>query len=103
MRITCYQTFATGADKSNIWYRQKMKNPWKQGMIIQVGPQPRSYIIQGNDGTVYRRHRVFIRPDNARSDSGVGSVIYSTVDHELGYTVWNIWLFDAACYRAASK
>ncbi|GFT92556.1 hypothetical protein NPIL_526441 [Nephila pilipes] len=40
-----------------------MKKPWKQGTIIQVGPQPRSYIIKGEDGGVFRRNRFQIRQD----------------------------------------
>ncbi|GFQ67086.1 integrase catalytic domain-containing protein [Trichonephila clavata] len=32
---------------AKVWFKQKMKEPWKQGTIIQVGPQPRSYIIKG--------------------------------------------------------
>ncbi|GFY79268.1 integrase catalytic domain-containing protein [Trichonephila inaurata madagascariensis] len=31
---------------AKVWFKHKMKEPWKQGTIIQVGPQPRSYIIQ---------------------------------------------------------
>ncbi|GFY69014.1 integrase catalytic domain-containing protein [Trichonephila inaurata madagascariensis] len=29
---------------AKVWFKHKMKEPWKQGTIIQVGPQPRSYI-----------------------------------------------------------
>ncbi|GFW63933.1 hypothetical protein TNCV_706391 [Trichonephila clavipes] len=46
-----------------------MKEPWKQGTIIQVGPQPRSYIIKGEDGGVFRRNRFHIRQDNTENDN----------------------------------
>ncbi|GFS97773.1 integrase catalytic domain-containing protein [Nephila pilipes] len=42
---------------AKVWFKHKMKKPWKQGTIIQVGPQPRSYTIKGEDGGVFRRNR----------------------------------------------
>ncbi|GFQ98086.1 hypothetical protein TNCT_603761 [Trichonephila clavata] len=46
-----------------------MKKPWKQGTIIQVGPQPRSYIIKGEDRGVVRRNRFHIRQDYTENDN----------------------------------
>ncbi|KAB0794830.1 hypothetical protein PPYR_11669 [Photinus pyralis] len=34
---------------------------WIQGKITQVGPEPKSYIIQSRDGMHYRRNRVHIK------------------------------------------
>lgn len=48
---------------ARVWFRHKMKKPWKQGTIVQIGPQPRSYLIKGKDGGFYRRNRYHIRPD----------------------------------------
>lgn len=50
-------------DKARVWFRQNINEPWKQGTVMQIGPQPRSYIIKGIDGNVYRRNRFYIRPD----------------------------------------
>ncbi|GFQ88289.1 hypothetical protein TNCT_727461 [Trichonephila clavata] len=46
-----------------------VKKPWKQGTIIQVGPQPCSYIIKGEDGRVFRRNRFHIRQDYIEDDN----------------------------------
>ncbi|GFY67498.1 integrase catalytic domain-containing protein [Trichonephila inaurata madagascariensis] len=46
---------------AKVWFKHKMKDPWKQGTIIQVGPQPLSYIIKGEDGGVFRRNKFHIR------------------------------------------
>ncbi|GFR22219.1 integrase catalytic domain-containing protein [Trichonephila clavata] len=52
-----------------VWFKHKMKETWKQRTIIQVGPQPRSYIIKGEDGGVVRRSRFHIRQDYAERDN----------------------------------
>ncbi|GFY79394.1 alanine--glyoxylate aminotransferase 2, mitochondrial [Trichonephila inaurata madagascariensis] len=54
---------------AKVWFKRKMKEPWKQGTIIQVGPQPLSYIIKGEDGGVFRRNRFHIRQDNTENDN----------------------------------
>ncbi|GFS44973.1 integrase catalytic domain-containing protein [Trichonephila inaurata madagascariensis] len=54
---------------AKVWFKQKMKEPWKQGTIIQVGPQPRSCIIKGEDGGVFRRNRFHIRQDYTENDN----------------------------------
>ncbi|GFY60702.1 integrase catalytic domain-containing protein [Trichonephila inaurata madagascariensis] len=54
---------------AKVWFKHKMKEPWKQGTIIQVGPQPHSYIIKGEDGGVFRRNRFHIRQDNTENDN----------------------------------
>ncbi|GFR05541.1 integrase catalytic domain-containing protein [Trichonephila clavata] len=54
---------------AKVWFKHKMKKPWKQGTIIQVGPQPRSYIIKGEDGGVFRRNRFHIRQDYTEDDN----------------------------------
>lgn len=41
-----------------------MKEPWKQGIIIQVGPPPHSHVIK-EDGGVYRRNRYHIQLDKS--------------------------------------
>lgn len=50
-------------NQAKVWFRLKMKEPWKQGTVIQTGPQPRSYVIKGRDGGTYRRNRHHIRVD----------------------------------------
>ncbi|GFX81734.1 transposon Tf2-8 polyprotein [Trichonephila clavipes] len=57
---------------AKVWFKHKMKEPWKQGTIIQVGPQPRSYIIKGEDGGVFRKNRFHIRQDNTEMTIHVG-------------------------------
>ncbi|GFS56108.1 integrase catalytic domain-containing protein [Trichonephila inaurata madagascariensis] len=52
-----------------VWFKHKMKELWKQETIIQVGPQPRSYIIKGEDEGVFRRNRFHIRQDNTEKDN----------------------------------
>ncbi|GFQ80959.1 retrovirus-related Pol polyprotein from transposon 17.6 [Trichonephila clavata] len=54
---------------AKVWFKHKMKKPWKQGTIIQVGPQPRSYIIKGEDGGVFRRNRFHIGQDYTEDDN----------------------------------
>ncbi|GFX59108.1 uncharacterized protein K02A2.6 [Trichonephila clavipes] len=54
---------------AKVWFKHKMKEPWKQKTIIQVGPQPRSYIIKGEDGGVFRRNRFHIRQNNTENDN----------------------------------
>ncbi|GFY51314.1 integrase catalytic domain-containing protein [Trichonephila inaurata madagascariensis] len=54
---------------AKVWFKQKMKEPWKQGTVIQVGPQPRSCIIKGEDGGVFRRNRFHIRQDYTENDN----------------------------------
>ncbi|GFW68615.1 integrase catalytic domain-containing protein [Trichonephila clavipes] len=54
---------------AKVWFKHKMKEPWNQGTIIQVGPQPRSYVIKGEDGGVFRRNRFHIRQDNTENDN----------------------------------
>ncbi|GFQ93483.1 integrase catalytic domain-containing protein [Trichonephila clavata] len=54
---------------AKVWFKHKMKEPWKQGTIIQVGPQPRSYTIKGEDGGVFRRNRFHIRQDYTEDDN----------------------------------
>ncbi|GFY69466.1 integrase catalytic domain-containing protein [Trichonephila inaurata madagascariensis] len=54
---------------AKVWFKHKMKEPWKQGTIIQVSPQPRSYIIKGEDGGVFKRNRFHIRHDNTENDN----------------------------------
>ncbi|GFR02205.1 integrase catalytic domain-containing protein [Trichonephila clavata] len=54
---------------AKVWFKHKMKKPWKQGTIIQVGPQPRSYIIKGEGGDVFRRNRFPIRQDYTEDDN----------------------------------
>ncbi|GFY68989.1 hypothetical protein TNIN_422391 [Trichonephila inaurata madagascariensis] len=46
-----------------------MKEPNYNTTIIQVGPQPRSYIIKGEDGGVFRRNRFPIQQDNTENDN----------------------------------
>ncbi|GFT44599.1 hypothetical protein TNCV_2808321 [Trichonephila clavipes] len=46
-----------------------MKEPWKQGTIIQVGSQLHSYIIIGEDGGVFKRNRFHIQQDNTENDN----------------------------------
>ncbi|GFR21914.1 hypothetical protein TNCT_689871 [Trichonephila clavata] len=46
-----------------------MKEHWKQGAIVQVGPQPHSYIIKGEDGGVVRRNRFHIQQDYTEDDN----------------------------------
>ncbi|GFY51471.1 integrase catalytic domain-containing protein [Trichonephila inaurata madagascariensis] len=52
-----------------VWFKQKVKEPWKQGTKIQVGPQPRSYIIKGEDGGAFRENRFHIRQDYTENDN----------------------------------
>ncbi|GFU27997.1 integrase catalytic domain-containing protein [Nephila pilipes] len=54
---------------AKVWIKHKMKEPWKQGTIIQVGPQPRSYIIKREDGSVFRRNRFHIPQDYTENDN----------------------------------
>ncbi|GFU76596.1 integrase catalytic domain-containing protein [Trichonephila clavipes] len=54
---------------AKVWFKHKMKEPWKQGTITQVSPQPRSYIIKGEDGGVFRRNRFHIQQDNTENDN----------------------------------
>ncbi|GFU06836.1 hypothetical protein NPIL_425561 [Nephila pilipes] len=54
---------------AKVWFKHKMKEPWKQGTIIQVGPQPRSYIIKGENGGVFRRNRFHIQQDYTENDN----------------------------------
>ncbi|GFY73824.1 integrase catalytic domain-containing protein [Trichonephila inaurata madagascariensis] len=54
---------------AKVWFKQKMKEPWKQRTIIQVGPQPYSYIIKGEDGGVFRRNRFHIQQDYIENDN----------------------------------
>ncbi|GFQ87520.1 integrase catalytic domain-containing protein [Trichonephila clavata] len=49
---------------AKVWFKHKMKKPWKQ-----VGPQPRSYIIKGEDGGVFRRNRFHIQQDYTEDDN----------------------------------
>ncbi|GFQ73291.1 hypothetical protein TNCT_54961 [Trichonephila clavata] len=46
-----------------------LQQPWKQETIIQVGPQPRSYIIRGENRGVVRRKRFPIRQDYTENDN----------------------------------
>ncbi|GFW11853.1 hypothetical protein TNCV_4100641 [Trichonephila clavipes] len=46
-----------------------MKERWKQGTIIQVGPQPRSYITKRENGSGFRRNRFHIRQDYTENDN----------------------------------
>lgn len=39
------------------WYRER----WCTGTILQVGPQPRSYIVKAENGQSYRRNRQHIK------------------------------------------
>lgn len=50
----------TGA---KVWFKKKPNEQWIQGIIIRTGPQPRSYLIKGRDGDIFRRNRFHIRPD----------------------------------------
>ncbi|XP_035218163.1 uncharacterized protein K02A2.6-like [Stegodyphus dumicola] len=52
-------------ENDKVWFKWKIKEPWKQGMIMKTGPQPRSYVIKAKDGTVYRRNRHHIRKDKS--------------------------------------
>ncbi|KFM56831.1 hypothetical protein X975_26897, partial [Stegodyphus mimosarum] len=52
-------------ENDKVWYKRKTKEPWKQGIILKTGPQPRSYVIKVNDGTVYRRNQYHIRKHNS--------------------------------------
>ncbi|GFX38205.1 integrase catalytic domain-containing protein [Trichonephila clavipes] len=54
---------------AKVWFKHKMKKPWKQGAITQVGPQPHSYIIKGKDRDVFRRNRFHIRQHNTENDN----------------------------------
>ncbi|GFS43742.1 integrase catalytic domain-containing protein, partial [Trichonephila inaurata madagascariensis] len=54
---------------AKVWFKHKMKEPWKQGTITQVDPQLHSYIIKGEDGGVFRRNRFHIRQDNTENDN----------------------------------
>ncbi|GFT56514.1 integrase catalytic domain-containing protein [Trichonephila clavipes] len=54
---------------AKVWFKYKMKEPWKQGTIIQVGPQLHSYIIIAEDGGVFKRNRFHIRQDNTENDN----------------------------------
>ncbi|GFS34489.1 retrovirus-related Pol polyprotein from transposon 17.6 [Trichonephila inaurata madagascariensis] len=58
---------------AKVWFKHKMKEPWKQGTIIQVGPQPHSYIIKGEDEGVFRRNKFHIRQDNTENDNPLWS------------------------------
>ncbi|GFR07257.1 integrase catalytic domain-containing protein [Trichonephila clavata] len=58
---------------AKVWFKHKMKEPQKQETIIQVGPQPRSYIIKGEDGGVFRRNRFHIRQDYTEDDNPLWS------------------------------
>jgi len=51
-----------------ILYRAKHKL-WLPATIINVGPEPRSYIIKTSEGAVYRRNAWFIRKDKAQHSS----------------------------------
>ncbi|KFM70285.1 hypothetical protein X975_01154, partial [Stegodyphus mimosarum] len=52
-------------ENDKVWYKRKTKEPWKQVIIMQIGPQPKSYVIKANDGTVYRRNQYHICKDNS--------------------------------------
>jgi hypothetical protein len=60
------------SENVKVWFRHKMKSPWKQGTIVQVGPQPRSYVIKSNDGDgLYRRNRGHIRIDHSNMHNNI--------------------------------
>lgn len=50
-------------NNANVWFKHKMREPWKHGIIIQV--EPRWYLINEEKGGVYRRNIYHIRQDNA--------------------------------------
>ncbi|GFX57862.1 hypothetical protein TNCV_3068291 [Trichonephila clavipes] len=52
-----------------VWFKHKMKEPWKQGTMIQVGPQPPFYRIKGENEGVFRSKRFHIRQDNTEYDN----------------------------------
>ncbi|GFU24994.1 integrase catalytic domain-containing protein, partial [Nephila pilipes] len=54
---------------AKVWFKHKIKESWKQGTIIQVGPQSLSYIIKGEDGGVFRRNRFHIQQDYTDNDN----------------------------------
>ncbi|GFQ93487.1 integrase catalytic domain-containing protein [Trichonephila clavata] len=54
---------------AKVWFKHKMKEPWKQGTIIHVGPQPHLYIVKGEDGGVFRRNKFPVRRDYTENDN----------------------------------
>ncbi|GFX43723.1 uncharacterized protein K02A2.6 [Trichonephila clavipes] len=65
--------FSVLPQNAKVWFKYKMKEPWKQGTMIQVGPQPLSYKIKGEDGGVFRRNEFHIRQDNTENDNPLWS------------------------------
>lgn len=51
---------------TDAWFKQKMKQTWKHGSIIDEGSQPRSYIIKGDVIGMHRRNRYHIRPSKLK-------------------------------------
>jgi len=52
----------------HVLYRVEPRN-WQPAIIIQKGPQPRSYIIENTEGSRYRRNSWFLRKDYSKSHS----------------------------------
>lgn len=48
-------------------YFQNQDSLWKKGHVIEVCDSPRSYLVEGEDGTVYRRNKIMIRADKTTS------------------------------------
>ena len=40
----------------------RLKDRWQKGTVVIVGPQPRSYLIEAENGRQYRRNRFHIKP-----------------------------------------
>lgn len=67
-------------NNAKVWFRHKLNEPWKQGTIVQIGLQPRSYIIKGEDGRIYRRNRFYVRPNTCISQDNNLTVSARTVE-----------------------
>lgn len=47
-----------------------MKEPWKQSIMIKLGPQHLCMVIKGEDASIYRRDKYRIRLDKSEDLSG---------------------------------
>lgn len=52
-------------------YFQRHDNLWHPGKVVDISNSPRSYIVEGEDGTSYRRNKSMIRVNKSNQNENV--------------------------------
>ena len=60
-------------DGDNIWFKKKPERSWERGKIVSSAKEPRSYLVEDELGTCYRRNETHIHVQNENNANDLNS------------------------------